>query len=63
MARIETEIRSENSATASNDTEQSEVNNRCALLALQIEVELSGEQRRCWGDQHLLCEQDDGVYF
>ena len=31
MARIEIEIRSENPATVSNDTEQSEVNNRCAL--------------------------------
>ena len=62
MARIETEIRSENPATASNDTEQSEVN-RCALEALQIEEALGGEQRRCWGDQHLMCEQDDGVYF
>jgi len=24
-------------------------------------VALGGEQRRCWADQHLLCEQDDGV--
>jgi len=29
---------------------------------VQIEVALGGEQRRCWADRQLLCEQDDGVY-
>ena len=45
----------------SHRTAQPEGHNRCTLYAVHTEVALGIEQRQCWGDRQLLCEQDDGV--